>query len=227
MQSNSASSMSVRAGISAHETPLQLKADNISFAYPDGSEVLREANFSLTTGEIVGLLAPSGKGKSTLAKILAGHLRASSGEISIGGTRIEKQRGFNPVQLMLQHPEKAINPRWKMKKVLSESWNPPAAMLDEMGIKSSWLERWPSELSGGELQRFCLLRALAPETRFLIADEMTSMLDMITQAQMWDLLMRHASENDLGIVVISHDDALLERICTRVVRLDDINKLNN
>ena len=63
--------------------------------------------------------------------------------------------------------------------------NPIKRCLELLGIDQEWLERWPNELSGGELQRFCVARALGPNTRFLIADEMTTMLDAITQAQIW------------------------------------------
>ena len=92
-------------------------------------------------------------------------------------------------------------------------------ILDDMGIKKEWLNRWPSELSGGELQRFCVVRALSPETKFLIADEMTTMLDAITQAQIWDVVLKHVKKYNIGLVVISHEKALIDRICDRVIDL--------
>ena len=98
-------------------------------------------------------------------------------------------RGFKPVQLIYQHPEKVMNPKWKMSQVLAESWDVKDEDLAQFGIQKSWLTRFPQELSGGELQRFSVLRSLNPNTKFLIADEMTTMLDAITQAQKiekWD-----------------------------------------
>lgn len=199
-----------------------LSAKDISFAYSTSKPILRDLNFSVSTGEVVGLCAPSGKGKSSLGKILAGYETPNQGELRIDGDPYLNKGGYNPVQLMFQHPEKAVNPKWKMQKILNETWEPPLELIEAMGIKQEWMSRWPSELSGGELQRFCLLRALAPQTKFLIADEMTTMLDVITQAQIWDILLKHAAQQNMGIVVISHDDDLVKRLCTRVVYLSEI-----
>lgn len=88
-----------------------------------------------------------------------------------------------------------------------------------MGIEKEWLSRWPSELSGGELQRFCVVRVLGPDTRFLICDEISTMLDVITQAQIWKIVLDVAAKNDLGLVVVTHNKALAERVCRRTVDL--------
>ena len=71
-----------------------------------------------------------------------------------------------------------------------------------------------------ELQRFCVARALGPETRYLLCDELSAMLDLITQAQLWQFLLREAERRDLGLLIVSHSPPLLERLCTRVVRLE-------
>ncbi len=76
----------------------------------------------------------------------------------------------------------------------------------------------PPELSGGELQRFAVARALDPGTRYLIADEITTMLDANTQAQLWQVIIRHTKERSLGVLVISHDVSLLKRVCGRVIQ---------
>ncbi len=167
---------------------------------------------------MVGLTAPSGFGKTTLGKILAGYQRPESGRVTIDGAEI-KSKGYHPVQLIFQHPEKAVNPKWKMRKVLAETEMPSRELLEAMGIQNGWLDRWPSELSGGELQRFCVTRALSEKTKFLIADEMTTMLDAITQAQIWNTVLGYARLHKIGVVVISHDQPLLERICDRIVNL--------
>jgi peptide/nickel transport system ATP-binding protein len=198
---------------------MRLEAKDICYAYQKGRPVLSHVNFGIESGEAVGLTAPSGYGKSTRGKILAGYLTPQSGTVSIDG-KTREDTGYNPVQLIFQHPVKAVNPRWKMKRILNEAWNPPEEMIRSMGIEQDWMNRWPSELSGGELQRFCVLRALSPRTRFLIADEMTTMLDMITQAQIWNEVRKHAERENMGIVVISHEKHLLERLCGRIVRLD-------
>ena len=95
-----------------------------------------------------------------------------------------------------------------------------------MGIKTEWLNRWRSELCGGELQRFCVVRALSPETKFLIADEMTTMLDAITQAQIWNVVLNHVKKYNIGLVVISHEKSLIDRICDRIVDLTKFKELS-
>ena len=202
---------------------MQLKASKINFKYNEDRYVLKDIDFYVNSGEVVGLVAPSGFGKTTLAKILAGYITPESGEVVFEGCRREKN-GYNPVQLIFQHPEKSVNPKWKMKKIISESFTPSKELIEAMGIKEGWMNRWPSELSGGELQRFCVIRALSPKTKFLIADEMTTMLDAITQAQIWNVVLDYAKKNDIGVVVISHVKALVHKICDRVVNLEEFKE---
>ncbi|MDF2724001.1 MAG: nickel transporter ATP-binding protein NikE [Paenibacillus sp.] len=180
--------------------------------------MLRGVRLSVEEGEIVGLSGPSGRGKSTLARLLAGYERAHEGEICLND-RLLPNSGYHPVQLVLQHPEKAVNPRMPMRRILNEGWTPDRAFRESFGIADEWLQRYPNELSGGELQRFCIARALGPATRFLIADEMTTMLDAITQAQIWHAVLQIARERRLGMLVISHERSLLERLCSRIVEL--------
>ena len=202
---------------------MQLKASKINFKYNEDRYVLKDIDFYVNSGEVVGLVAPSGFGKTTLAKILAGYITPESGEVVIEGCRREKN-GYNPVQLIFQHPEKSVNPKWKMKKIINESFTPSKELIEAMGIKEGWMNRWPSELSGGELQRFCVIRALSPKTKFLIADEMTTMLDAITQAQIWNVVLDYAKKNEIGVVVISHEKALVHKICDRVVNLEEFKE---
>ncbi|MFJ8236028.1 ABC transporter ATP-binding protein [Ureibacillus sp. NPDC094379] len=198
---------------------MQLKAQNISFRYEKERWLFKNANFTLNSGEIVGLVGPSGYGKTTFCRILAGYEKPSQGTITLDELPVRK-KGYNPVQLVFQHPEKAINPRWKMNKILSEGWQPTGEILELLGIEQEWLTRWPNELSGGELQRFCVARALGPETRFLIADEMTTMLDAITQAQIWKAIMDIAKKREMGIIVVSHEARLIKRLCHRVIEFN-------
>ncbi|MEI3518089.1 MAG: ATP-binding cassette domain-containing protein [Clostridia bacterium] len=204
---------------------MQLRAENISFRYDRKSPwILKNVDLTLDAGERVALTGPSGCGKSTLSKILAGYLEPTEGQVLLDGKPLPT-RGYSPVQLIYQHPEQAVNPRWKMERTLKECWEPDEELLKEMGIESEWLKRWSSELSGGELQRFCIARVLGPQTRFLVCDEITTMLDVITQAQIWELLLERASERDLGMAVVTHNMALAEKVCSRIVSLPDINGL--
>ncbi len=199
---------------------MQLRAENINFGYKQGAYVLKDFNFYIESGEVVGIVAPSGYGKTTLAKLLAGYERPERGKVTLDGKKMGTDDGYYPVQLIFQHPEKAVNPKWKMKKILAEAKITSEALMESMGIETDWLERWPSELSGGELQRFCVIRALSERTKFIIADEMTAMVDTITQAQIWSTVLEFSRVNHIGVVVISHDQSLIKKICHRVVNLE-------
>lgn len=198
---------------------MQLEAIDVSFRYDRKSPwVLEHQNFSVKAGERVGLFAPSGYGKSTLAKLLAGYLKPASGQILLDGKPLP-ENGVCPVQLIYQHPEKAINPRWRLKKVLEESGALQPDILSAFGIEQEWLERFPRELSGGELQRFCVARALMSGADFLICDEISTMLDVITQAQIWNKILEETEKRGMGLVAVTHNKELAKRVCTRVYDL--------
>ena len=204
---------------------MELTGRNISFKYSSGSrQILKDVDITIDNKKILGLFGDSGSGKSSLCKILAGHIKRYEGEVRLDGNEIPKN-GFNPVQLIYQHPEKVMNPKWKMHEVLEESWDVPDSLLEDFGIQKSWLNRWPAELSGGELQRFSVLRSLNPKTKFLIADEMTTMLDAITQVQIFESVLKIVKERNMGLLVVSHDRDLMDIICDEVIYLDDINHL--
>lgn len=195
-----------------------LLASNLTFGYQNRPAVITDFTLSVKPGEIVGLLGPSGQGKTTIARLLAGYIKPQAGTISIGNvatSAITKQP--NPIQLLHQHPELSLNPRWTMQKALKESPPPHAGLLTELGIRDEWLPRHPHELSGGELQRFCLARVLNPFTQFLIVDEMTAMLDSVTQATIWQVMLTVVNQHHMGLIVISHEPAIIERVCHRTV----------
>ena len=95
--------------------------------------------------------------------------------------------------------------------------------LNEFGIQKSWMTRFPQELSGGELQRFSVLRSLNPDTKFLIADEMTTMLDAITQVQILDSVLKIVRQRKMGFLLVSHDMDLVDTICDEKIYLKEIN----
>lgn len=203
---------------------MELKANNISFSYNKKRQILKDVSLSINSNQIIGLMGDSGSGKSTLCKIMAGYIAKYSGEVTLDGKPVP-EKDYCPVQLIFQHPEKTMNPKWKMEKVLNEAWSPGQDLKDTFGLKDSWLTRWPSELSGGELQRFSILRALNPKTRFIIADEISTMLDAVTQVQIWEALINHCKANNVGILAVSHDPELLDVICDDIVYFKDINNL--
>lgn len=200
---------------------MALEAKNVSFRYHSRSPwVLKDRSITLEKGERVGLFAPSGYGKTTLAMLLAGYLSPTKGEVRLDGKPLPKT-GICPVQLIFQHPEKAIDPRWRLNKVLEESGGLHSNLLRAFGIEPAWLERFPRELSGGELQRFCVARAMMSRADYLICDEISTMLDVITQAQIWTTVLAEAEKRNMGILVVTHNRHLANRICSRTIDLSE------
>ncbi len=112
-----------------------------------------------------------------------------------------------------------MNPRWRLKRVLEESGGMQQNILDAFGIEHAWLNRFPGELSGGELQRFCVARALLSGADYLICDEISTMLDVITQAQIWKVILEEGEKRNMGILAVTHNWHLARRIATRIVDL--------
>jgi peptide/nickel transport system ATP-binding protein len=199
---------------------MKLEARALSFRYDNGNrQILNNLSMTLTSTDRLGLIAPSGFGKTTFCKILAGYEKPDSGEVLLDGKPLSDWKGYCPVQMIWQHPELSVNHRWKMGEVLKEGDQVEQRIMDGLGIEPDWLNRYPSELSGGELQRFCIARALGQRTRFLLADEISTMLDLITQSQLWNFLLEEVKNREIGLLAVSHSDALLERICTKMLRL--------
>lgn len=200
---------------------MSLEARNIYFRYDKKSPwVLENRSLTVSKGERLALFAPSGYGKTTLAMLLAGYLQPTQGAVLLDGNPLSS-KGVCPVQLIYQHPEKAINPRWRLRRVLEESGQLREDMLDAFGIERAWLDRFPRELSGGELQRFCVARALLSGADYLICDEISTMLDVITQAQIWNVVLEEAEKQNMGIIAVTHNRHLAQRISTRVVDLSE------
>ena len=204
---------------------MELIGRNITYKYaPSNKYVLKDVNITLNNKKITGLIGESGNGKTTLCKILSNYIPKYEGEVILNNQNLPK-KGFCPVQLIFQHPEKVMNPKWKMRNILDESWSVDDDLLSEFGIQKSWMNRYPNELSGGELQRYSVLRSLNPKTKFLIADEMTTMLDAITQVQILDSVIKIIKKRKIGLLMVSHDMNLIETICDDKIYLKDINNV--
>lgn len=191
---------------------MQLRLENVSFRYSEKAPfILKNVNMTVNSGERLGLSAPSGHGKTTLCKLMAGYLKPTQGEIYLDDRPLSACRGYCPVQLIWQHPELSVNPKMRMREVLMEGDELEPGLLEELGIQRGWLDRFPSELSGGELQRFCIARAMGKRTRFILADETTAMLDLINQNQIWQVLLKETARREIGLVAVSHNERLLEK----------------
>lgn len=200
---------------------MPLEARNIYFRYDRKQPwILEDCSVRVDRGECLAISAPSGYGKTTLAMLLSGYIKPVKGEILIDGKALP-EKGVCPVQLIHQHPEKAINPRWRLKRVLEESGKIDADVLHAFGIEHEWLDRFPRELSGGELQRFCVARALMSGADYLICDEISTMLDVITQAQIWNVVLEEAKKRNIGLIAVTHNMHLAKKIATRIVDLQN------
>ena len=198
-----------------------LEAHNLTFYYRNRKKkpVINGFELTITPGERIGLKGPSGRGKTTLCRLLAGYERPKRGQVLLDGKPVSEYRGACPVQMVWQHPETVADPLLRLKETMAEAGDIEERLMDRLYIEREWLDRYPSELSGGELQRFCLARALRPETKILLCDEITAMLDLVTQAQIWEFLLEEAERREMGMLVVSHSEALLEKVCTRIINL--------
>ncbi len=202
---------------------MPLEAKNIYFRYDRKQPwILEDCSVRVDKGECLAIFAPSGYGKTTLAMLLSGYIKPVKGEILLDGKALP-EKGVCPVQLIHQHPERAINPRWRLKRVLEESGKIDADVLHAFGIEHEWLDRFPRELSGGELQRFCVARALMSGADYLICDEISTMLDVITQAQIWNVVLEEAKKRNMGLIAVTHNMHLAKKIATRIVDLQNRN----
>ena len=199
-----------------------LEVHNLTFYYRNRKKnpIIDSFELTISPGERVGLKGPSGRGKTTLCRLLAGYERPKRGQVLLDGKPVSEYRGACPVQMVWQHPETVVDPLLKLKETMAEAGGIDKRLVEKLHIEREWMERYPSELSGGELQRFCLARALRPETKILLCDEITAMLDLVTQAQIWEFLLKESRRREMEMLVVSHSEALLEKVCTRIITLD-------
>ncbi|MGL4606339.1 MAG: ABC transporter ATP-binding protein [Eubacteriaceae bacterium] len=196
-----------------------LEGKGITFGYKKGyPPTIKNFSLSAESHERVGIVAPSGVGKTTLCQILGGYLSPDSGVVLLDGVPLPK-KGYCPVQMIWQNPERVVNPRLKMKDVLGEGENIPQRIIEGLGIEKDWYHRYPLEISGGEMQRFCIARALGEGTKFILADEISTMLDLVTQSQIWNFLLKEVKEREIGLIAVTHSDSLMKFIATREVEL--------
>ncbi len=181
--------------------------------------VLDSVDFDLDSGELIGICGASGTGKSTLGRILAGHLRPNAGRVTLDGVPVAPLPGAAcPVQYAPQMSELSLDPRWRVERILRNGGDPDPMALRLLGVDPAWAGRFPAELSGGELARVSLARLVLPSTRCLICDEITAPLDALAAEVIMTALVSLARQG-LGIVLIGHDTRLLDRYTQRLLLL--------
>jgi peptide/nickel transport system ATP-binding protein len=198
-------------------------------------------SLAIPHGGIFGLVGESGSGKSTLGQILVRLLEPTSGQLLYRGSDIadlsvaERRKFRHRVQMVFQDSNSSLNPRKRMRRVLSEALRARAddqgegaalgdetgRLMNQVGLDTALLGRFPHELSGGQRQRIGIARALAMKPKLLVADEPVSSLDVSMQGQIINLLQDLNQQLGLTIVLISHDLAIVARICAEIAVMKD------
>ncbi|GAB5411844.1 MAG: hypothetical protein ChlgKO_09580 [Chlamydiales bacterium] len=189
--------------------------------------VLEDFSLDILERETLGLIGPSGCGKSTLARILLGIETQESGTI----TYHFQGNPSREIQMVLQDPSSSLNPRMRIHELLNEPLlihkeknTNIEEILKLVGLKSHHLDCFPHQFSGGQKQRIAIARALILNPRLVILDEALSSLDVSIQAQIVNLLQDLQEKFQLTYLFISHDPAMVEYFCTRVISLLETKK---
>ena len=218
--------------------------------------VLNDVSLSLEQGKCLGIIGESGSGKSTLGRIITGIEKADSGVVEFEGKNIhqkENRNMKNDASIVFQNYVSSVNPRFSVAQIIAEpliiSSQVNRSKIDKnkideemkklikiVGLSEEFLERFPHELSGGQLQRVCIARAIVTKPKFILLDEAVSSLDVSTQVEILDLLQKLKKEYNLSYIFITHDLLTITYICDSVIffkdgkieeKIDDIRNLKN
>jgi peptide/nickel transport system ATP-binding protein len=225
-----------------------LRTGSLGFAYPERAsglfgkpamrEVVKRVDLAVPRGSVLGLVGESGSGKTTLGRLLVRLLRPTSGGIQFDGVEIgnlgepELRPLRSRIQMIFQDPQSSLNPRLRLAVTLTrplevfgrlkgrrDRRDRAAALLDLVGLPTSFVDRYPHELSGGQRQRAGIARALALEPDFIVADEIVSGLDVSTQARILLLIKDLRQRLGVTMVFISHDLSVVRVLCDDVAIL--------
>ncbi|KAA8999396.1 ABC transporter ATP-binding protein [Affinibrenneria salicis] len=200
--------------------------------------VLNDVSFSVRSGECLGIVGESGSGKSTLGRILLGLEAPWQGSVTLGGQPLYAARRFwrrtppqTRVSAVFQDYTSSANPLMNVLNIIAEPLltqgvrqrdevrRRVSELLRQVGLTESFGERFPHQLSGGQMQRVCIARAIASQPRFIVLDEAVSALDVTVQVQIMDLLLELGQRLGLTWLFISHDLMAVTYLCQRVIFL--------
>ena len=195
-----------------------LEVKNLKKSFKNGRvKAVDGVSFTLEKGRTLGILGESGCGKSTLAKLVVGLLKPDAGEIIFKG---------KAAQIIFQQPFLSLDPRMRVKEILEEAFivsgdrmtlKPVARLLEDVGLDLKLAHRFPHELSGGECQRIAIARALSLDPELVVCDEAVSSLDVISQIQILNLLLKIQQEKGTSYLFISHDPKVVRHMSDEIL----------
>ena len=221
--------------LSATERNVILEIENVSASYTGDEKVLKNIDLKIRRGRTVALVGESGSGKSTLARVITGLLPPMEGRIVFNGAelppalKLRTRENLRRLQMIYQMPDTALNPRQKIKKILGRPLKFYFGMkkkdrnakikelLEQIELPENFINRYPTELSGGEKQRICIARALAAKPELIICDEVTSALDQLVAEGILELLQDLQNELHVSYLFITHDLATVKAIADEIV----------
>lgn len=201
----------------------------VEFRRPGGQQmrILDRVDLIIPPGKIVGLTGPSGRGKTTLGRVMAGLVIPTAGRVICNGIEVKNVRTRSgaatrgKIGMVFQSPRRSCDPRLTLKKTIMQTARPDAdieAILARVVLTPDLLNRYPGQVSDGQLQRAAMARTLATKPDFMILDEMSSMLDPATTATLMDAVKQFVNQGG-GVLMISHDHELIDAVSDELRQL--------
>ncbi len=212
-----------------------LKIESVTAGYTGDDNVLESIDLEIRRGRTVALVGESGSGKSTLARVITGLLPPNQGRVIFKGKQLpaalkaRKRKDLQRLQMIYQMPDTALNPRQKIRKIIGrplkfyfnqnrkQQQRRILELLEQVELPAEYIDRYPTELSGGEKQRICIARALAAEPDLIICDEVTSALDQLVAEGILKLLLSLQRKLLVSYLFITHDLATVKAISDEIV----------
>ena len=211
-----------------------LSIRNLNKTFESGFK-LKDINFDIKEGEVVSLIGESGSGKTSISKIIVGLLKAEGQILFKGIDILENPKKINgKIQMIFQSPYSSLNPKYKIKDIILEGVIYQKVLkkeedideyllniLNEVGLDKEVLNKYPHELSGGMRQRVGIARAVAVKPDLIIADEILTALDALTQIQILELFQKLKENKKISYLFISHDINVVKKISDRLLIIKD------